>query len=645
MKLQELLVQISEGTLNEGSDVEFKSANGGFPRNIWETYSAMANSEGGIILLGIIQNGEEFTVPGLPIEIVNRYKKELWDNLHNTSKVNINLLNSSDIQVLPVDRDKMVLIIKVPRASRRQRPVYIGPNPLQGTFRRRHEGDYLCTPEEVRSMFVDAGNVPADQRILKGFSIQDLDIDTIKQYRQRFSVAKPNHAWLDLDTKDLLIKLNGWRLDRQSGEEGLTVAGLLMFGRFESITDAEAIPGYFVDYREYLTPSERWSDRLYPDGTWEANLFQFYARIWPKIAAGLPTPFILKGAQRTEDTLTHKGLREALVNALVHADYQEKGGIVIERYADRISLENPGLLLVSLEQLKHGGVSEPRNTAIQKMFLMMGGGERAGSGYNVIQSGWKSQHWRTPSVSEKHQPNRFRLVLPLISLIPDGVIEELESRFGGKIKGLNEIEVQALVTASIEEGVSNSRLQELVEAHPADITKSLSRLCDHGMLISSNQRRWSRYHLASKKILDVNLSEINKVPSNSIHMKEDSSHKKADSSHIGADSSHLEEDSSRIERPLFLVDQQIWEDLVKEVASKKKISQTKMREAILSLCQNDFLTAAQMAHVLHRDPINLRNRYLSPMVKKGLLRHKFPDAKSLNRPDQAYKANPRALAD
>ena len=66
-----------------------------------------------------------------------------------------------------------------------------------------------------------------------------------------------------------------------------------MFGKTDSITDPECCPEFFPDYRERLNlfPGERWSNRVYPDGTWEANLYQFFTRVLPMLQQALPVPF------------------------------------------------------------------------------------------------------------------------------------------------------------------------------------------------------------------------------------------------------------------------------------------------------------------------------------------------------------------
>lgn len=614
---------LNAAKIGETTDWEFKSARGGFPFSFWESYSAMANSEGGVIILGAREKDGSVRLDGLSPEQARDHQKVLWDGLHNRSVVCLNLLSVQD--VTEVDMGGSVLLaVHVPRASRVQRPVFLGPNMLGHTFRRRHEGDYRCTDAEIRRMLADADEIPADFRILAHFTLNDLDPASLTQYRQRFRAAKGDHAWLALDDRELLERLGGWRRDRATGEEGLTIGGLLMFGKEQAIRDAQAVPEYFVDFREKLDPAVRWTDRIYPDGTWEANIFQFYQRVWPKLALGLPSPFQLSQGMRRDETPAHEALREAFVNALVHADYYVAGGVVIERYPDRFVVENPGTLLVSLEQYLRGGVSECRNKALQQMLLMIGGGERAGSGADRIRSGWRERHWRAPRIDTQNQPDRVRLELSMISLIPEKVLAALKERYSAPFieHHVSDSELQALATAYLEGEVSNTRLQELLSDHPAEITRMLQGLCQLGILESDNRRRWSRYRLAGGGNTALQLFDIN------------------DSSHLPDDSLHLPDDSLHLPAmPDDSYDEGLLHLLASPVALAGKSSASLVRKTIVEICNGRFLSAEHLARLLNRNADGLRNRYLSPMVAEGLLTLRYPE--SANRPDQAYTAGGR----
>ena len=126
--------------LGEDQEAEFKSAAGGLPRSLWESLSAMANSEGGCIVLGVVERRGTFTLEPLPDS--NALRKAFWDLHNNPQKLSTALCSDSDLSVLQVP-DGEILIIQVPRARRQQRPVYINGNPLNGSYKRNHEGDYL----------------------------------------------------------------------------------------------------------------------------------------------------------------------------------------------------------------------------------------------------------------------------------------------------------------------------------------------------------------------------------------------------------------------------------------------------------------------------------------------------------------------
>lgn len=605
----------------EGDDLEFKSARGGLPASLWETYSAMANTQGGVILLGVEDDGR---ISGVPDPA--RLKKTFWDTINNRGKVSVNLLSTHDL-LEQTQGEATFLIIRVPRATRHQRPIFVGQNPLTGTYRRNDEGDYHCTEQEVGRMLADRSEEPADRQILEHFGLEDLDLPSLQQYRHRFASHKPTHPWLSEDDRTLLEKLGGWRRDRRTGTQGLTLAGLLMFGREEALH--EALPSYQVDYREKLSddPAVRWTDRLTLDGTWAGNLFQFYLRVIQRLPSELKLPFQLDAELfRKGETVVHEAIREALVNALIHADYLGQGGVVVEKYRDRFEFSNPGTLLVSFEQLMRGNVSECRNKALQTMFMLIGAGEKAGSGVDKIRCGWESQHWRQPRITELGKPTRVHWLLPMISLIPEDSLERLRHRFGPRFATFSQDEVLALVTADVEASVDNARLRQITGGHAADMTRLLQGLVAQDALRQEGTGRWTRYRLVPER------GSAQMAPG-SEHKGEDSIHKTAHSVHKEQDSAHKAGDSVQ-NSTLSEADFQALCTLAAPARQQQRLHPRDMEQIIRHLCRERWLTRRQLGELLNRNADSIRSRFLTPMVEHGLLRLRYPDTP--NRSDQAY---------
>jgi len=76
------------------------------------------------------------------------------------------------------------------------------------------------------------------------------------------------------------------------------------------------------------------------------------------------------------------------------------------------------------------------------------------------------------------------------------------------------------------------------------------------------------------------------------------------------------------------------QEVASQIAGTSKASVQKVREIISQLCKGRYLTTDELSRLVSRTAPNLRNRYLTPMVKDGLLKLRYPE--SPNRPDQAY---------
>lgn len=239
-------------------------------------------------------------------------------------------------------------------------------------------------------------------------------MDTLHQYRRTFASLQPTHPWVGLDDMEFLRKIGAYTTEYETGKSGFTLAGILMFGKYDSITNNSGNPDFFVDYRKKIAaedPNVRWTHRIYPDGMWEANLYQFYVKVYNRLIQALPRPFVMKDGVRQEETPAHDAVREALVNCIIHADTQAMGNIVVERTDEALIFRNPGMMMVSRQQYFEGGRSICRNPILQKMFMRLGRAEKAGSGVDKIVSGWRSLGWSTPVVAEETRPDYVVLTM------------------------------------------------------------------------------------------------------------------------------------------------------------------------------------------------------------------------------------------
>ncbi len=458
----------------ENNRIEAKKALGGLPHSIWETYSAFANTLGGILLLGV-EEREDKTLHSVNIPEPEKMIKEFWDIVNNPNKVSVNLLTNKDVSIQQVDGNN-IIVISIPRAHRIDRPVYVEGNPMSGTYRRNGEGDYRCTKEEVFAMTRDASVKTQDMQVLEEMSTDVFHYDSVHSYRIRMKYARPGHVWEDLEDIDFLFRLGA--VGRGSdGRFHPTAAGLLMFGNEYEIV--REYPFYFLDYQEQMDSLERWTSRIVSSsGDWSGNLYDFYFRVYNRIAQDIKVPFRIENGNRIDDSPVHTALREALANCLVNADYYGRQGLVIIRRLDQITFSNPGAFRIGIDEAKSGGVSDPRNSAILKMFNLIDIGERAGSGIPNIYRVWENEGWGEPVFVERFEPERITLFL---SMRQD---KKSSTKIGDKKSAIKNRRQKS----AINEGVK----MQIIEFLTAEREAKTSEIADHVGLKASRTRDYLR---------------------------------------------------------------------------------------------------------------------------------------------------------
>ncbi len=144
-------------TLVEGEEVEAKAAlgrdgQGAVPLSIWETYSSFANTRGGHILLGVRERDDgSFDYVGLPDP--EGLAEDFWRDVCDTRVVNVNILARADVRVVE-HRSARFVVVRVPRASAAQRPVFVGEDPYRGTYVRLDDGDHRA-PRDVVDLMLE----------------------------------------------------------------------------------------------------------------------------------------------------------------------------------------------------------------------------------------------------------------------------------------------------------------------------------------------------------------------------------------------------------------------------------------------------------------------------------------------------------
>jgi len=370
MNKTELLLRLQD---IEWDDFEVKEARFEFPKNIWETVSAFANSAGGWIVLGVSQKGKKFEIIG--VEKPDKLEQDFVTVLRGRSKFNV-LINPK-CEKYNID-GKSVLAFFI--SSSEQKPVYF--NSLQNTFIRTASGDQRATDSEINALFREQSFGIRSDLIVEGLGFNDLNIGSLMAYRNRVKSQNPQLPYNDFRDVEFCEKLG----ITKNGI--LTNGGLLVLGKEDSIR--RVFSSFWVDYMEipgnsYSDAQTRYTFRIQE----QENLWEYYNVLIQRLRNYADNPFRMgENGFAYEDNTQLDALREGFVNMLMHADYFSAMHSTIRVFSNRIVFQNPGKFDIDISKLPRDVISKPRNPLIARLFRWAKLAENAGFGFDKMLA-WK----------------------------------------------------------------------------------------------------------------------------------------------------------------------------------------------------------------------------------------------------------------
>jgi len=360
MELKELNNNISQG---EGTQIEFKKAENSLPHSFYETAVSFSNTDGGTILLGVLDNGK---ITGIDPGMETQLKKDIITTLNNRDTIN------PPVYVQPFSLetpDGKVMVIQIAVSSQ----VHSYNKEI---FLREFDVDINITNDQkkIGDIYLKKRNYFTETKIYSHLTLDDLDDDVFQRALKLIQNNKSDHPWLELDKMEILQNSSLWRKDFETGEEGLTLAAALIFGK--NTTIQSILPAYKVEAMVRIENKDRYDDRINPP--LRTNLIDTYLELKAFINKHLPEKFYLEKDQRID--LRDKIFREVIGNVIVHREYTSALATEIIITESEVTVTNPN------KPLFHGLIDPysfnpyPKNPNIRKFFTALGWADEIGSG-------------------------------------------------------------------------------------------------------------------------------------------------------------------------------------------------------------------------------------------------------------------------
>lgn len=600
--------------VDEHQRVEAKS---GIGESILETICAFANEtglSGGVILIGV-EREENTLFPFYNVTGVSDPDKLSGDLASQCASVFSTPIRPT-IQPEEVD-GKTVLVVSVQEASSSEKPIYFKSKGLpQGAYRRIGSTDQKCTEDDLVALFSQRDTETYDESPIRGAEMDDLDPEAIEYYRALRKRVNPTAEELAWSDEDLLLALSAAK--KEDGGLQPTLAGVLLFGTRKALR--RLLPMVRVDY--VRIPGKEWvenPDERFSTTDMRGSLLQLVQRIQDQIFEDLPKAFALEegDVQARSQSLPAKVLREAIVNALMHASYRVHQPIQILRYSNRLEIRNPGYSLKNEDQLGEPG-SRPRNPKIAAVFHETNLAETKGSGIRTMRKLMEENGFAPPTFESDRSNDLFTARLLLHHFLTPEDVSWL-AQFAAE--NLNDAQKRSLIFVREMGAIDNQTYRQLNAVDTIAASTDLRRLRDIGLL-EKKGKSTATYYIPGEKMGQSG-------PTGKTHQLPAETHQLPGETHKPDGKTHkLEIETHKLEvLPAELV------NILN--SSGKRPGKDQREQWIVEICSYGEWSATELAQLLNiKDPLYLQRTYLKPLIKTHKLAYTFPEM--VNHPQQKY---------
>jgi ATP-dependent DNA helicase RecG len=485
-----------------GSDlttIEVKAAAGGLPKSIIETVSAFANTDGGLILLGLDESSE--------FSVLQVGSGKLASDLASACADQLEPPIRPEIEIVEFEGNHLVAAL-VDELPQTQKPCFVKSRGIErGSFVRTFDGDRSLSTYEVHVLQSSRGQPDDDGAIVAGATTDDLDSSLTSTLLARLRSTR-GHTFSSA-SDDEILDMMGVTVTRD-GARAVTLAGLLALGRFPQ----QFVPQLDVTFvalptasGEPLQDGTRFLDNQSIDGPIPRMVSETLAAL----RRNMKRRSIVVGVGR-EDRWEYpeEAIRELVANALMHRDYNQLAHgtqVRVSLYPDRLEVSSPGGLHgpVSHVDLLAEAVSSSRNARLAKLLedveVESTGRtvcENRGSGLLATAAALRDAGMEPPRVVDNIR--EFRMIIRNHGLLDDDAVSWLSTLDTAR---LNDRQRLGLAFLHRNGQITNQQYRTVTGTDSLTATRELTGLAGEGLIDKTSDRRWTIWKLAGAKPSDT----------------------------------------------------------------------------------------------------------------------------------------------